>query len=146
MDELKPCPCGKTPTRLHVTDAGQGGKWAWATGDCCGEWHLEFRTDYEPLGSDECADYAIERWNRAERAAPTAAPAPTDERAAFEALVLNTPILRLHAFDGDKEITVDRDANGIYWNKAFQIMWDYAQAARAAPVTALPPPPTERAE
>ena len=23
MSELKPCPCGKTPTRLWITDAGQ---------------------------------------------------------------------------------------------------------------------------
>lgn len=66
-EELKPCPCGETPTKLHVCDAAQGGKWAIASPDCCGEWETEFRTDYYALDSDECKKLAYEAWNRLPR-------------------------------------------------------------------------------
>jgi hypothetical protein len=67
MDTLKPCACGHTPKELLISDANQGGKWAYVAGDCCGEWELEFRTSYFPLDSQECMDAAIERWNQAPR-------------------------------------------------------------------------------
>lgn len=66
--ELKPCPCGETPTSLTICDAGQGGKWAFVYGDCCCEWHVEFRTQYLSLGSDECMELGIKEWNNAPRA------------------------------------------------------------------------------
>lgn len=66
--ELLPCPCGKIPTRLYVSDAGQGGKWANVSGDCCGEWTIEFRTGYNALDSAECMEFAIMDWNSAPRA------------------------------------------------------------------------------
>ena len=65
---IKPCPCGKTPEKLYIHDTGQGGKWANANGDCCGEWEIEFRTDYLDYGSDECMALAIAAWNAAPRA------------------------------------------------------------------------------
>lgn len=32
--QLKPCPCGKTPTSLYITDDTCGGKWARVAGFC----------------------------------------------------------------------------------------------------------------
>ena len=63
MSYLKPCPCGDTPDILYISDAGQGGKWATASGDCCGSWEFEFRTSYNPLDSDVCMADAIRVWN-----------------------------------------------------------------------------------
>lgn len=65
--EIKQCPCGKIPASLGITDACQGGKWAYAVPDCCGEWTIEFRTSYLDLHSEECMDLAIEAWNEAPR-------------------------------------------------------------------------------
>ena len=67
MKELKPCPCGETPTKLHITDAGQGGKWALASGDCCGEWIVEFRTGNYALDHIKCYRRGMEYWNDAPR-------------------------------------------------------------------------------
>ena len=71
MSEYKPCPCGKTPQRLEITDVGQGSKWAAVDGGCCGEWSIEFRTQYYDFQSPECLALATEAWNEAPRAAPT---------------------------------------------------------------------------
>lgn len=59
-DTLATCPCGKTPKELSVEDANQGGKWAFVSGDCCGEWKIEFRTNYADLQSDECNRNGVE--------------------------------------------------------------------------------------
>jgi len=64
---MKKCGCGKTPTELYITDAGQGGKWAMVSGVCCGEWMVEFKTQYNGLRSDECMALAIESWDDAPR-------------------------------------------------------------------------------
>lgn len=61
------CPCGETPKRLHLSLNGQGDKWAVVSGDCCGQWEVEFRTDYNELGSKECIALAIAEWNGAPR-------------------------------------------------------------------------------
>ena len=66
--ELKPCPCGETPKDLCVTDAEQGGKWAIVSGLCCGDWEIEFCTDYYAIDSDEYKALGIEAWNEAKRA------------------------------------------------------------------------------
>lgn len=66
--ELKPCPCGAVPTDLSIIDNGQGGKWASATGNCCGEWSIEFRTKFAALDSDKCKELARKAWNLAPRA------------------------------------------------------------------------------
>jgi hypothetical protein len=66
---LKQCPCGQTPNHIDISDAGQGGKYASVMGDCCGEWEIEFRTQYNPMDSDECMELAINAWNDAPRVA-----------------------------------------------------------------------------
>ena len=68
LDELLSCPCGETPTAIGICDNGQGGKWASATGNCCGEWSIEFRTQYDALDSAECMKLAVSAWNEAPRA------------------------------------------------------------------------------
>lgn len=40
-----------------------------AVGDCCGEWSVEFRTQYKPADSPECYALAVQAWNDAPRAA-----------------------------------------------------------------------------
>lgn len=70
-DGLAACPCGKTPTDVYIQDAGQGGKWANVAPNCCDEWMIEFRTNYEGFHTDECKRLAIEAWNNAPRAAKT---------------------------------------------------------------------------
>ena len=65
--KLKKCPCGKTPTKLYICDAGQGGKWAYVYGDCCNTWEIEFRSQYKDINSEECYAFAVEAWNEASR-------------------------------------------------------------------------------
>ncbi len=66
MENLKPCPCGETPTTLIIIDSGSA-KWAYVCGDCCGEWNIEFRTQYFPLATEECMALAKKAWNRVPR-------------------------------------------------------------------------------
>ena len=61
--KLKKCPCGKTPEKLSIME-GSTAKWAFVGGHCCGEWLVEFRTNYLDLESDECYDLAVAAWNR----------------------------------------------------------------------------------
>jgi len=68
MSDLLCCPCGRVISEIFIDDAGQGGKWAWVSGDCCGEWSIEFSTQYHALDSDECKKLATEAWNEAPRA------------------------------------------------------------------------------
>jgi hypothetical protein len=63
---LKKCGCGKTPKNLSITQENSY-KWAWVSGDCCGEWSIEFRTNYLDLESEECKALANEAWNSAPR-------------------------------------------------------------------------------
>lgn len=67
MKTLKPCPCGEIPESLLVVD--NGSKWAYVCGNCCNEWHIEFRTMYHPIESEECMKLAVEAWNLANRGA-----------------------------------------------------------------------------
>lgn len=62
-DALKQCPCGETPTALHLVDNGQGSKWANVSGNCCNAWSVEVRTHYYDLDSLECMRYAVQEWN-----------------------------------------------------------------------------------
>lgn len=64
-DELRECPCGKVPTKLHIY--GEDAKWKWVSGDCCNEWNIEFRTGYHKVGSKEIMERAIYAWNYAIR-------------------------------------------------------------------------------
>ena len=66
-DELAPCPCGQVPEKLCIQEAGQGSKWAMVSGYCCGDWHIEFRTNYAAHDSEEIMRRAREAWNAAPR-------------------------------------------------------------------------------
>ena len=66
MEELKPCPCGKTPTKLHIAGYERE-KWQQVYGDCCEEWMIEFRSGYEMNDSPKLMQYATEAWNDAPR-------------------------------------------------------------------------------
>lgn len=63
--KLKCCPCGTIPDKLCLTQDDM--KRAYASGYCCGEWNIEFRTNYKKLDSDECMGLAVDAWNRTER-------------------------------------------------------------------------------
>lgn len=69
MADLKACPCGKVPAHLSVSSPeGDRPKWARVSGDCCGEWEIEYRNQYEQLGMPASQDRATAAWNRAPRA------------------------------------------------------------------------------
>ena len=65
-EKLKQCPCGVIPDDLCIEE-GRSSKWAFASCGKCGEWTIEFRTNYLELGSIECKDIAYEAWNNAPR-------------------------------------------------------------------------------
>lgn len=65
MSELKKCPCGNTPKKLHILGQDRD-KWAWCgCGEC--DWYVEFRNQYCLIGSIESQDLAKEAWNNAKR-------------------------------------------------------------------------------
>ena len=66
-DELKPCPCGQTPTRLMVLAESRNPKWADCAPDCCDEWRVEFRNGYDDIASEESYRKAVYAWNDATR-------------------------------------------------------------------------------
>ena len=68
-EPLAPCPCGKAVESLSIMEGEPSGKWAWVSGNCCGEWSIEFRAEYNALDSDDCKRLAREAWNRAPRGA-----------------------------------------------------------------------------
>jgi len=62
------CPCGRIPSVLQITEqSGSGGKYAYVSGDCCGEWEIEFKTNYYDIGSLTCWALAMKAWNAAPR-------------------------------------------------------------------------------
>ena len=63
MSELKPCPCGVTPDNLHIYFNIFVDKLAWVSGTCCGEWSIEFQTNY----GEGLQNRAQEAWNEAPR-------------------------------------------------------------------------------
>ena len=65
--EIAVCPCGDIPTVLCVDDLGYSSKHARVSGNCCGEWSVEFRTGYAEPGSEEIDFMAREAWNAAPR-------------------------------------------------------------------------------
>lgn len=63
---LRPCPCGKTPANLCVME-GHTHSYAFVSGDCCGDWLVDFRIRFSAPGSEERMTLATEAWNRAPR-------------------------------------------------------------------------------
>ena len=46
---------------------GNSSKYMHVVGVCCGEWMIEFRTNYHPADTEECLALAVEAWNNAPR-------------------------------------------------------------------------------
>jgi len=69
MTELKRCPCGKIPTKLHVVsrDIGPSPEFALVQGDCCGTWKILFRNGWMHLDSLAATERARNAWNQATR-------------------------------------------------------------------------------
>ncbi len=97
--ELKPCPCGETPKDLAIVDNGQGGKWAEVSGNCCGEWSIEFRTQYFPPDSNECIALAAEAWNEAPRNTRMEASPPTPDAGTVEVIDYHTAKKAVELFE-----------------------------------------------
>ena len=67
-DNLAACPCGEIPHYLCVEDLGAGYCVYLVSGDCCGNWHVLFKSEHAKAGSEENGRKAIETWNAAQRA------------------------------------------------------------------------------
>ena len=72
MTTLQPCPCGATPQSLGISQECNGSKWGWCACGVCGEWSIEFRTDYSQ-DPKVLQARAAEAWNRAPRGGPATA-------------------------------------------------------------------------
>ena len=66
--KLNPCPCGQTPTKLDIIGENQA-KWSYVSGNCCGEWSIEFRANYMRMHDLKLIKLAVQAWNDAPRAA-----------------------------------------------------------------------------
>lgn len=66
--EIRPCFCGATPSQLAITETSLSSKYAWAACEWCGEWSIEFRTNYSQ-DSAELQQLAVKAWNCAPRRA-----------------------------------------------------------------------------
>lgn len=102
-EELKPCPCGQNPACLCITP-GDTCKWAWVSGSCCSDWHIEMRTDYLPLDDARLMVEAAECWNLASRPAP-AVQVPSRER--LEAIAADVLVDWRTMYSGTQDETLD---------------------------------------
>lgn len=62
--DLLPCPCGKTPKKLNISE-GSTFRWRVISGDCCGDWEHECRvpTIGEAATPEGQLKACIEAWN-----------------------------------------------------------------------------------
>lgn len=67
MTVLARFPCGQVPTFLHIDSDHDCPKWARCAGNCCSEWWLEYRNNYNDIDSCEAATLAEKAWNEAPR-------------------------------------------------------------------------------
>ncbi len=67
MSDLKSCPCGAVPKVLYISTSVSGCRYAFVSGDCCGEWEIEFRAEYNYIDSADCMELAVKAWNAAKR-------------------------------------------------------------------------------
>ena len=65
--EIRPCFCGAAPRQLMINE-GSSSKYAWAACEWCGEWSIEFRTNYSQ-DLAELQQLAVKAWNCAPRRA-----------------------------------------------------------------------------
>ena len=61
------CPCGRPIDNLLISEGGDSGKYGFVSGDCCGEWNIEFRLNYEHILSKQAKESALKAWNNAPR-------------------------------------------------------------------------------
>ncbi|MCP5005363.1 MAG: hypothetical protein GY941_15720 [Planctomycetes bacterium] len=59
------CPCGEVPTDLYTTISG--GSWEYVSGQCCGEWEIEYKTNGVDPTSEEGKELQRKAWNAAKR-------------------------------------------------------------------------------
>lgn len=64
--DLKPCPCGKIPKNICIYGDAVQSKYAFAMGDCCNEWLIEFRNNYATDPEDIMLN-AVFGWNATPR-------------------------------------------------------------------------------
>lgn len=64
VSELKACPCGEIPKELIIIEE-LSGKWINACGDCCSEWSIETRNNYDK-GEFKIKN-AVDAWNESPR-------------------------------------------------------------------------------
>ena len=65
--KIRPCFCGATPSQLVITETVSS-KYALAACEWCGEWSIEFRTNYSQ-DLAELQQLAVKAWNCAPRRA-----------------------------------------------------------------------------
>jgi hypothetical protein len=65
-EQLKPCPCGKTPSKLLIGD-GNTYRWRIISGDCCGEWMIESSRIEYPITDESIVKQCTNDWNNANR-------------------------------------------------------------------------------
>jgi len=63
-NELKKCPCGKTPDDLFILE-GETFRWRKISGNCCDYWTVEARINGKT--EDETKQQCVEAWNDAPR-------------------------------------------------------------------------------
>lgn len=103
---LLPCPCGKTPTALVIVQHGDS-KHAHCAGNCCGEWEVEFRTNFHHPTSAEAKRRAVSRWNDAHRQPTASAGMVVVPREPTEAML-----------DAGRTAVMARDCSGPKWGPA----------------------------
>lgn len=67
---IKRCPCGEYPNSLFInqatpSDTYNGSKYSYVSGNCCGEWEVEFRSNY--LEGAALYSVAKDAWNKIKR-------------------------------------------------------------------------------
>ena len=67
MTELKPCPCGKMPEKLLISE-GSTFRWRYVEGDCGCGWMFETRINtMRKASGQEDYEECVEAWNAKDR-------------------------------------------------------------------------------
>lgn len=110
---LQACPCGQVPAALGVASHEARPKYAYAFGECCGEWHIEFRADYAELGSPEMLARAGDAWNNTQRNARLESMQPVDD-----AMVARAAAAYAHAAESEGFRSTEGMETHLRWMRA----------------------------
>jgi hypothetical protein len=99
-EALKPCPCGKVPEKLIISE-GNTYRWRQISGSCCGEWEIESQRIPYQATETEVYELCAETWNQATRATA---------QAQARIAELEAEVKRLHTGDNFKAL-LDEDSN-----------------------------------